>query len=106
MNRADPRRAIELEYILVLLGERPRGADNLLDDGADRHALERQIHFPGLDLGKVENVVDQVQQMPAGAQYPAQRLKRLLGAKTPGVVAEQFGQPDDRIQWRTQLVAH
>src|ERR1700739_4092893 len=106
MNRADALGAIELDGILVLLGERPRGAQHLLDYGSDRYALERQIHFPGLDLRKVENVVDQAQQMPSGAQYAAQRLERLLGAETRSVVAQQFGQPDDRIERGPQLVAH
>jgi hypothetical protein len=91
---------------LQALLNRFSGAEHLLDDGRDRHALERQIHLPGFDLGKVENVVDQAQQMTPGAQHAAQRLERLLGAKPRGVVAEQFGQSDDRIERGAQLVAH
>ena len=44
--------------------------------------------------------------MSAGAQHAAQRLERLLGAETGGVVAQQLGQTDDRIERRPQLVAH
>src|SRR6516165_3438847 len=44
--------------------------------------------------------------MSAGAQHAAQRLERLLGAETGGVVAQQLGQADDRVQRRAQLVAH
>jgi hypothetical protein len=87
VDRADPLGRIERELVLVLLGERPRGAEDLLDDRLDRHRFEGQIHLPGLDLGEVEDVVDQAQQMPPGAQYPAQRFERLLGAEAGGILA-------------------
>src|SRR5215469_2020820 len=44
--------------------------------------------------------------MTPGAEHAAQRLVRLLGAETGGVVAKQFGQSDDRIERGPQLMAH
>jgi len=43
---------------------------------------------------------------PPGAQYSAQRFERLLGAEAGGIFAQEFGQPDDRVEGRAQLVAH
>ena len=87
VNRADRRRTIKHQFIVVLLRERPCSIQRLVDDRPDRHRLKGQIHFPGFDLGDIEDVVDQIEQVTAGAQHPAQRLVRLLGAEPGGVVA-------------------
>src|SRR5215469_13811036 len=44
--------------------------------------------------------------MTPGAEHAAQRLERLLGAETGGVVGKQLGQSDDGIERGPQLVAH
>jgi hypothetical protein len=58
VNRADLVGTVQLERVLVLLGERPRRAEHLVDDRPDRHALEGEIHLARLDLREIEDVVD------------------------------------------------
>lgn len=60
----------------------------------------------GLDLGEVENFVDQMQQMPADAQDPLQRLDEVVEPVVLVVIRQHFRQADDGVQWRAQLVAH
>ena len=51
--RADPVGTVQLERVVVLLGERPGRAEHLVDDRPDRHALEGQIHLARLDLREI-----------------------------------------------------
>ena len=56
-----------------------------------------QIHLPGLDLGEVQNIVDQGKQMPAAPQDIVQ-VFFLGGVQRPDVpVGHQFGKPDDMV---------
>ena len=63
-----------------------------------------QLHPPGLDLGEVENVVDQREQMPARAEHAIERLEVLL--ERLGILPQHLGDADDGVERRAQLVAH
>ena len=72
---------------------------------AERHGFQRQLQFAGLDHGEIEDLVDQVQQVPprlenlAGAFLLSERLRR-------GVGFHQLCESEDRIERRAQLMAH
>ena len=46
--------------------------------GASANDLEIKLHPPGLDLGQVEDVVDQGEQVTAGAEHAVEWLDVLL----------------------------
>ena len=51
-----------------------------LISGASAKDVEIQLHPPRLDLGEVEDVVDQGEQMPARAEHAVERFEVLLSA--------------------------
>ena len=70
-------------------------------DGFDVH-----VGLARFDLGEVENVVDQYEQVVAGG-IDRLRVFHLLGAQVAGlVVAQQLGQNERGIERGTQFVAH
>jgi hypothetical protein len=60
----------------------------------------------GLDLRQVENVVDEGQQVGAGAVDRLCELHLLAGQVAFRVVAQLLRQDQERVQWRAQLVRH
>ena len=73
------------------------GEDDLL--GVDRHGS-------GFDLGQVENVADQVQEVGAGAVDGAGELDLLGREIAVRVVGELLAQDQDAVERRAQLVRH
>ena len=69
------RRHVELERELLARGQRLDRDVDALHHVLDRIVGERQRELPGLDLGKIEHVVDQAEQMlaVASARAPARR---------------------------------
>src|SRR3984893_18534438 len=63
-----------------------------------------KLHAPGLDLGEVEDVVDQGKQVPARTQYAIERFEVLIEALR--ILAQHLGNADDGVERRAQLVAH
>ena len=63
-----------------------------------------KLHAPGLDLGQVENVVDQSEQVAARAEHAVERLGILL--ERLGILPQHLADPDDGIERRAQLMAH
>ena len=80
------------EAVLVLLGELARGADDLVDQRRQIHRLRAELELAGLDLGEVEHLVDEAEQVGAGAMHALQRLLRLLGAEARRVGDHHLGQ--------------
>ena len=101
---ADIGRADHLDGIFTLIGERLDDRHHLLKQGLDVDRLDEDIHLPGLDLRQVEDVVDQPQQVPAGAFDLLQVVDRGLVVLVGGVLLQDFAVADDRIERRAQLV--
>ena len=59
---------------------------------------------PRLDLGQVEDVVDQGEQMPPRAEHPIKRLGVLL--QRLRILPQHLADADDGVERRAQLVAH
>src|SRR5690349_14621710 len=60
----------------------------------------------GLDLRKVENVVDQVQEVGAGRIYVACKLDLLWQQVAGGVLGELLTENQNRVERRPQFVRH
>ena len=65
-----------------------------------------QLELAGIDLGEVEDVVDDVVKMLAALvdELGVFRLARLERAHHPQL--ERLGETDDRVERRAQFVAH
>ncbi len=95
-----------LEPVPVPFGQSPGSGRNLLDQVRERRRLEVQFETPGFDLGKIEHVVDQAEEVPAGPVDPAERLAQVGVAPLLRVLLEHFGDADDGVQGGPQFVAH
>ena len=97
---------IECERIPVLVDERSDGGRYGADGECEFEVLEMQFHPPGLDLGEVEHVVDQRQQVPAGVadllQVGDVREVPLVGH----LLLQHLAVADDRVERRTEFMAH
>src|SRR6516165_6706687 len=94
------------EAVLVLLGKLSRGADDLIDQRCELHGLWIEFELSGLDLRQIEHLVDEAKKVSAGAVHALQRLLRLFSTEARRVFDHHFGQPDDGIERRAQLVTH
>ena len=90
--------------IAVLCCQRFDGLDDLVDQRRQSETPQIELHPPGLDLGEVEDVVDQREQVAAGAEHAVERLEVLL--ERLGVLPQHLGDADDGVERRAQLVAH
>ena len=63
-------------------------------------------HLAGFDLGQIEDVVDQREQVLAAAEDVADEAALLLGHLADQAVLEHLGEADDRVERRAQLVRH
>ena len=71
------------------------------------HRLEPQVHLAGLDLGHVEDVVDQRQQVLAGAEDVLRVfLVALVAERAEHLADHDLGEAVDGVERRAQLVAH
>ncbi|HEV7159368.1 MAG TPA: hypothetical protein VGN38_13505 [Caulobacteraceae bacterium] len=60
----------------------------------------------GLDLGQIEDVVDQGQQIDSGVMDVAGELHLFVAQIALAVVGQELGQDQQRVEWCAQLVAH
>ena len=94
------------EAEVLLGGERPEGRLDVLHDPGDGHVGGVDVHLPGLHLGQVEDVVDQLEQVGAGAVDGPREL-HLPRVEVPlGVLRQQLGQDQQGVERRPQLVRH
>jgi hypothetical protein len=94
------------EAVLVLLGKLSGRADDLVHQRCKLHGLWVELELSRLDLGEVEHLVDQAKKVSPSAVHALQRLLRLFRAEARRVCDHHFGQPDDGVEGRPQLVAH
>ena len=96
----------DLEHVGVLLDQGLDGGPDLVDEVADLEALEEQLHFARLDLGEVEDVVDEGQEVLARAVDLPEVGDEVRLPQVLGLLPQQLAVADDRVEGRAQLVAH
>ncbi len=89
-----------------LLRQRLHALGDRLDRPGDAYRFRRELDFAGLDLGEIEDVVDQRQQIVSGRADRLGELHLFLGEVAFFVVCEQPGQDQRRVERRPQFVAH
>jgi hypothetical protein len=70
------------------------------------HRFGDQIHLTSLDLGEIEQVVDQAKQVLAIVEDPALKQALLVGDRAVLGITQGVREVDDRVERRAQLVAH
>ena len=87
------------------VGQRPDHGLAFAQHAVQRRRLHRQRQLARLDQREVQNLIDQIQQVPARLQYLANAaLLRRGGRRRTGF--NQLCEPEDGRQGRAQLVAH
>ena len=80
---------------------------HLLDDLLADDRLELELHLPRFDLGQVQQVVDEREQVLAADVCTVPQLLLLLGGERAGQPHQQrAGEADDGVERRAQLMAH
>ena len=80
--------------------------DAALERLPQRERRDLELDLPGLDLGEVEDVVDQRQQVVGRGQDVVEVLRLLLVDVAEQPLAQHLREADDRVQRRPQLVRH
>src|SRR5262245_53570087 len=106
VDRAEIRRAINHHAIGVLRRHRLDRLGYVLDCRHEQERFEVKLHSPRLDLGQIEDVVDQGEQVACRAQNAVERLELVLAFEIAGVLQQHLGDADDGVERRAQLVAH
>ena len=81
-------------------------AQALIDQRFERELDRPQIHASGLDLGQIEHVVDQPEQMVGAGQDLLEIAVLPLRQHVLAAAHDQPGEADDRVHRRPQLMAH
>ena len=78
----------------------------LLADRSDLELFGAQLHLASLDLRQIENLVDQLQEVSAARQDVRDVVLLILAESARAGVEQEFGEPDDGVQGRAQLMRH
>ena len=98
--------ALDYKAIFILLGKLPRRTDDLVDQRGQVHGLRIELKLAGFDLREVEDLVDEAEKMSTRAVHARSGSVAFLRAEARCIGDHHFGQPDDRVERRAQLVAH
>jgi hypothetical protein len=94
------------EIEAVLLGHGAEGALDVVAEVDERDGAAVELHLAGLDLGEVEDVVDEGQKVVAGGVDRLGELDLLRLEVALAVVGEHAREDEQRVERRAQLVAH
>ena len=97
---------VDLERQIAVLRLMPERPSDRLEQVGGEDFLGVDRHRAGLDLGEIENVADEVQEVGAGAVDGAGEFDLLAREVAVRIVGELLSQDQDRVQRRAQLVAH
>ena len=78
----------------------------LADQRIEHDGRQIERHPPRLDLGQVQDVVDQPEEVQPVRRYAVAVGQLLLRHRVLPVLVQHVGESDDRIERRPQLVAH
>ncbi len=70
------------------------------------NCAEVELHPARLDLGQIQDVVDEGEEVPAGGQYVLQVLLLLVVELAEHALEQHLGEADDGVERRAQLVGH
>src|SRR5262249_52064493 len=94
------------EAVLFLVGKLSSGADDIVYQRGSLGGFWVEVQLSGLDLRQIEHLVDEAKEVSPSAVHALQWLLRLFSAEACRVFDHHFGQSDDGVEGRAQLMAH
>src|SRR5262249_3856626 len=104
--RRQLRSDLDLESELLIGSQRLKRAADGLSNVLNGVIREFKNELAGLDLGQIEHVVDEPEQMPTVGLESFEHAQHLLGWITISAVRHQFGVAQNGIERRAQLMTH
>ena len=106
MGTTELSAAFNGQGVAVLLHQRVSGAADLIDQVVDIDVFGKGLHPAGFDLGKIENIVDERQQVGTGLVDLFQVRNKVLLLQVLGFLLQHLAVAEDGIHRSTQLVTH
>ena len=100
------QRALERKPIAVLVRQRLSRDEKVARQDGKVEVLLVKLDLASLDLGEVKHVVDEAEEMLAGAVHALERLGEARELRAFGLLPQHLGEADDGVERRAQLVAH
>ena len=97
---------LDREGQALLCGQRLESGPDVLQQRAQGEPLGGDVHPARLDLGQVQDVVDQLEQVRPGRVDDVGVLDLLRGEVPARVLSQQPGQDEQAVQRGAQLVRH
>src|SRR6266550_1187410 len=91
---------VEREGRPILVRQRPHGYEQVLDQRREHHRLQRQLDLAGFDLGEVEHIVHQLEQVSSRFQRTLQAFLLLGVERAVDVVEHQRAVADHGVDRR------
>src|SRR5712692_7480126 len=86
--------------------ERTNGRQNLRQGLRNLKIFTAKFELPGLDLGQIQNVVDQLQQVMSTISHMSDKTPLLIGEWPSRSVRKKIRKTDNCLQRRPEFVAH
>src|SRR5262245_12338718 len=77
-----------------------------LEKRGKSHRLRAKLKLAGFDLREVKHLIDETEEMGAGAMHPLERFLSFFRAEARCIGDHHLCQADNRIERRAQLMAH
>ena len=106
LDEIEARVHLERDRDAVQRGPFPHQGDRVLDRPAQREHRKLQLHPPGLHLGEVEDLVQQLEKVLARVEDVAQVFLLTLVQITEHPLEQHLGESDHGVQRCSQLVRH
>ncbi len=106
LHRADIGRDLHDERVALLPDQSLHGGLDLADQSRNLDPLRIGVHAPGLDLGKVEHIVDETQEVAGIGLDLAEIAQQARFAKILDLLLEHLAVSDDGGEGGAELVTH
>src|SRR6516162_4212141 len=106
MTRRQFGSKLELERELFVGRQRLQRTAHGLGDVLNAVIGKFENQLAGLDLGQIEHVIDESEEVFAVGLKAFEYAEHLLGWLTVSAIGHQFGITQDRVEWGAQLMAH
>ncbi len=97
---------LDEERQVLFAGERGGDAGDFFEQFVDVEAFGVQVHAPGFDLGHIQHVVDQVQQVLPVFLDQAQVVVHVFGQRAVESFEHHIRKAEDGIERRAEFVRH
>jgi hypothetical protein len=91
---------------LLFLSHRLKELAKIIGQPLDGDQFRSDVDMAGLDLGKVKDVIDQVEEVVAGGLNRLRVFDLLLRQIFLGIIGKQLGQDQGRVERSSQFVRH